>query len=262
MRAHHTRLWSLAAWLGAALAWPVGAWAGGITTEQGEAILSELKEIRALLERQQAPPWAAAPPGQPAAAAQPPAQSSTAKISIEHAFSMGKADAPLTLVEFADYQCPFCTRFHESAFEELKKNYIDTGLVRFVSRDLPLPFHGEATNAARATRCAGDQHPEAYWKMRHLLLVNSSALSRENMLKYAGELSLNTDRFRTCLDSDQYQADVQRDLADATAAGLSGTPSFVLGTSSGNTVEGPTIIGAQPYSAFETKIKELLPAER
>jgi len=253
--------WFLAALLGAALAWPAGAWAAGMTKEQGDAILSELKEIRALLERQQAQLRAVAPQAQPAAAAQPPARPATAKVSIENAPSMGKADAPLTLVEFADYQCPFCTRFHESAFEELKKNYIDTGLVRFVSRDLPLPFHGEATNAARAARCAGEQQPDAYWKMRHQLLVNSSTLSKENMVKYAQELALDAAGFQACLDSDKYQAEVQRDLADANAAGLSGTPSFVLGKTSGDTVEGPTIIGARPYAAFESQIKQLLPAD-
>lgn len=164
-------------------------------------------------------------------------------------------------MEFTDYQCPFCSRFHTSAFEQLKTDYIDTGLVRFVSRDLPLPFHGQAMGAAKAARCAGDQNPEAYWQMRHLLLVNSSALSRENMLTYAQDLSLNVERFTTCLDSDQHLTNIQRDVADASTAGLTGTPSFVLGTASGNTVAGPTIIGAQPYEAFEAQIKQLLPAD-
>lgn len=242
--------------LGAALlTWPIVAQARdrGITQEQADAILSELKAIRTLLEQQQA---AGVVP--PAARPAPPVQDVT--VSIENSPSLGRADAPLTLVEFADYQCPFCTRFHTGAFEQLKQNYIDTGKVRFVSRDLPLAFHGQAEKAAQAARCAGEQDADAYWTMRHQLLTNASTLSEENMIRYAQELSLDTDSFTACLTSGKHAAAVQRDLAEANAAGLSGTPSFVLGRVSGTTVEGTAIVGAQPYQNFEANIKELLAA--
>jgi len=242
--------------LGTVLVWPMVAQAKdeGITKEQAEAILSELRQIRTLLEKQQA--QGVARP----AAAQPAPQAQNVRVSIEHSPSLGQADAPLTLVEFADYQCPFCTRFHTGAFAELKKNYIDTGKVRFVSRDLPLPFHNQAEKAAQAARCAGDQDAAAYWKMRHLLLTNSSTLSEANMIRYAQELSLDVELFKACLASGKHAAAIQRDLADASTAGLTGTPSFVLGRTSGTTVEGIAIIGAQPYQNFEARIKELLSA--
>src|SRR3989338_5451600 len=137
-----------------------------ITKEQADAILKELQAIRQLLEqmqRQQAQPR---PVQQPV---QPPAPPAKVKVRSDGPYWLGKADAPVTVVEFTDYQCPFCRRFHQSAFEEIKKNYIDTGKVRFVSRDLPLDIHANAARAAHAARCAGEQGK--FWEMRHLLIA-------------------------------------------------------------------------------------------
>jgi protein-disulfide isomerase len=188
-----------------------------------------------------------------------PGQPQTVSVSIEGSPSMGQADAPLTLVEFADYQCPFCGRFESQTFGQLKANFIDKGLLRFVNRDLPLPFHGEAEKAALAARCAGDQG--RYWEMRDALMKNSSTLSTDTMMAQATALSLNIDQFKTCMDTQQHVEAIRRDAKDAEAAGLTGTPSFVLGKASGNTVQGIAIIGAQPYQSFESKIKEMLPKE-
>lgn len=248
--------------LGAVLAWPTASQAKdkGMTEEQGQAILSELRQIRALLEKQQAQA-AARPPVREGSGTRPAAQARNVTVSIANSPSLGRADAPLTLVEFADYQCPFCTRFHTGPFEDLKKNYIDTGKLRFVSRDLPLPFHNQAMQAAQAARCAEEQNTDAYWTMRHLLLTNSSTLSEESMIRHAQELSLDVEPFKACLASGKHAAAIQRDLADANAAGLTGTPSFVLGRTSGTTVEGTAIVGAQPYQTFEARIKELLSAK-
>ena len=112
---------------------------GGLTRQQGDEILKELRQIRQLLERQQAKP-----------AAQPQEEAPTkAKITDLSKVSMlGSKEAPLTIVEYTDYQCPFCQRFHVTAFHELKKAYIDTGKVRFYSKDMPLDFHPNAMRAA------------------------------------------------------------------------------------------------------------------
>src|ERR1700722_14637735 len=99
----------------------------GITREQANQILDELRQIRQLLEEQTKP---AAPPAPP--------EPTKAKINVQGAEMLGSKDAPLTIVEFTDYQCPFCQRFHTTAFPEIKKNFIDTGKVRFYSRDMPL----------------------------------------------------------------------------------------------------------------------------
>jgi len=119
------------------LAWlmPLPAAEPGITKKQADQILDELRQIRQLLEKQQA-----GNSGQPAVI--------HAKVSTDGAFSIGSKDAPITMVEFTDFQCPFCQSFHLRTFVDLKKNYIDTGKVRFVSRDFPLDFHPNAKPAA------------------------------------------------------------------------------------------------------------------
>ena len=119
----------------------------GLTKEQGEAILNELRQIRLLLEWQPRP-----------AAVQPaPAPAPRVRVSVTPGrdWCRGREDAPLTLVEFSDYQCPFCKRFYATTFGELKRDYIDTGRLRYVSRDLPLANHPQARLAAKAARCAG-----------------------------------------------------------------------------------------------------------
>ena len=116
--------------------------ADGITTEQAQDMLNELKLIRQAMEKMQSPQAAPAPDD---------------KVSYKFApggFSMGDAKAPLVLVEYTDLQCPFCQQFHNTAFAQIKANYIDTGKVRYVNRDFPLDFHENARRAATAGRCA------------------------------------------------------------------------------------------------------------
>ena len=169
---------------------------------------------------------------------------------------LGSADAPLTLVEFTDYQCPFCRSFHTGVFEEIKKNFVDTGKLRFISRDLPLPMHEHATQAAGAARCAGDEHQ--FWTMRQVLIVNSRRLQHADLLAYARSLHLDMAAFTRCLDQNKYDAAVQRDAADAARIGITGTPSFVLGpTVRDAPFVGTMIVGAQPYAVFEEKIRAL-----
>src|SRR5262249_6919584 len=140
---------------------------GAINKEQADAIISELKQIKQLLERQQGQLARLTAP-QPADTPPQRGQMSVA----EGWYAVGRADAPVTIVEFADYQCPFCKRFHMNTYSELKKNYIDTGKVRFVSRDLPLEFHPYALKAAEAARYAGDQGK--YWELRDALYSTSA----------------------------------------------------------------------------------------
>jgi protein-disulfide isomerase len=225
----------------------------GITKDQAEAIVTELRQIRQLLEKQQAQAARAAP-SQPVAMPPPPER---VQMSIGNGwYSIGRADAPVTLVEFADYQCTFCRRFHTDAFAELKKNYIETGKVRFISRDLPLEFHSYALKAAEATRCAGDQ--QKYWELRDALIANVSAWSDEVIQKAAAGLSLDMKGFQSCLDSKKYQAEVQRDAGDAATLQISGTPTFVLAKSAKDKLDGVRIVGAQPFITFQSAIEALL----
>jgi protein-disulfide isomerase len=217
-----------------------------ITSKQADQILSELRAIRQLLER-------TVPPG----AAASPAVEEHVSITLRDSPVLGKADAPLTLIEFADFQCPFCRRFHTTVFEEIKKNFVDTGKLRYISRDLPLPMHDHATQAASAARCAGEQGQ--FWAMRHALIVNSQKLEHGDLLTYAVDLHLDVPAFTRCLDQNKYDAAILRDAADAAAVGLAATPSFVLGpTVRGDHFQGTKIVGAQPYAVFEDTIRAML----
>ena len=229
---------------------PGGNKAEGITREQADAILNELRQIRQLLEKLQIQ--------QPARAAQPASASSSeeASLVIHDGYSLGRSDAPLTMVEFTDFQCPFCRQFHQKAFEEIRKNYIDTGKLRFISRDFPLDFHENAGRAAQAARCAGEQGK--FWQMRHLLIANADNLGREALVNYALQSQLDMPAFRGCLDSQKYLPEIQREIQEAEAMGILGTPTFVIGRTTKEGVAGIKLVGAQPYAAFDSRFKQLL----
>src|SRR5579875_1471439 len=216
----------------------------GITKQQADEILDELRQIRQLLEKQ-----AAAPQQQGGE------QITKAKVSIEGAFSMGSKDAPLTMVEFTDFQCPYCQRFHVQTFAELKRDYIDTGKLRFVSRDLPLDFHPNAMQAAEAGRCAGEQGQ--FWAMRDRMNSNPEKLDLNNLVRWAQDLKLNVASFRSCVESQKYKNAIQTDILTAQRIGANGTPSFVIGKSTPDGVDGELVVGAMPYSMFDQKLKDL-----
>jgi protein-disulfide isomerase len=215
-------------------------------------ILNELRQIRLLLERQQKQQ-----PAQQTAAPTP--QPEKAKVSTA-GFELGRKDAPITIVEFTDYQCPFCKQFHTTVFARLKKDYIDTGRVRFVSRDLPLEFHPNAIAAAQAARCAGEQ--DKYWEMRDALIAHADNLAPEAVAGYATGVGLDLPRFHACVDKGTYVASIRADLSEANAAGISGTPSFVVGPSSGATLTGETLVGAQPFETFEKILNQFSIAQK
>ena len=223
----------------------------GMTKDQADAILGELKAIHQLLQSQQNTRAATAP-------AAAPTPSDKVKMSVGTGwYSMGREDAPVTVVEFTDYQCPFCRRFETDSFAQLKKDYIDTGKVRFVSRDLPLDFHPNAPAAAMAARCAGDQHK--YWEMRDAMMLDTATdLGPESILKYGQKTNLDMTAFGACLKDKKYTEAIKKDTADAGALGISGTPSFVIGKTAKDEIAGVRIVGAVPYSVFDSTIKDLL----
>ena len=219
----------------------------GITSQQANEILAELRKIRQLLEK------TTAPSPTPAVSAVPEKVS----VAIRDSNVLGRDDAPLTMIEFADFQCPFCRRFHTETFEEIKKNFIDAGKIRYVSRDLPLPMHDHAPQAASAARCAGEQNH--FWELRHLMILNQEKLGRDDLLGYARQLALEGPAFTACIDSRRYDAAIEQDAADAAEVGVIGTPTFIIGrTSQKGRFEGIKIVGIQPYAAFEERLGELL----
>ncbi|MCK4739636.1 MAG: DsbA family protein [Deltaproteobacteria bacterium] len=232
------------------LIFPAVATAKWLTEETGQEILKELREVNKNLKNQRQAP---------ARQKKRAKTGEMVKISSKGSPFLGKANAPITIVEFTDYQCPFCKRFFDTTFAELKKKYIDTGKVKFVSRNLPLGFHKDAPGAAEAVICAGEQGK--YWQMREVAFKNMKALKSGNLLQYAGELKLDMQKFKVCVDSDKFMSKIKKDSADARAIGITGTPSFVIGKSSPDIIDGEKIIGAQPFAIFESRIKALLGAK-
>jgi protein-disulfide isomerase len=135
-------------------------------------------------------------------------------------------------------------------------HYIDTGKVRFVSRDLPLQFHPLALKAAEAVRCAGDQGK--YWNLRDALYADATPPSDEVIQRSAASVSLDRQAFNTCLASDKYKPDVERDANEAAALQISGTPTFVLARTAKDKLDGVRIVGALPFAAFQSAIEDLL----
>jgi len=216
----------------------------GLTREQGDAILRELRSIRELLQKQQT-------------AAPAKRKPTSARVAVGDNPALGEADAPVTMVEFTDYQCPYCKRFHDNTFPKLKEKYIDTGKLRYVTMDLPLRFHQQARPAAVAARCAGEQ--DKFWQMRETLFSNSRALKNEALVSYASDLSLDTAAFQVCLDDKRHERGINQNIQVARGAGFTGTPSFVIGKNINGQVSGAALIGARSLAEFESQIQKLLP---
>lgn len=222
---------------------------GIITQTEASAILKELKHIRGVLERIEKKT------GNTVQAAAP-AKPKIAEISSKNSPSLGRHDAPVTIVEVSDYQCPFCKRFSDNTMAALKKEYIDTGKVRFVFKDMPLPFHKHATKAAQAAHCAGDQGQ--FWTMHDQLFTDTRKLDEPNLIQHAMTLKLDMPAFNTCLNSNRHLDAIKKDIADAGKAGISGTPSFVIGKTTNDIIKGDVVIGAQPISSLKVYIEKYL----
>jgi len=168
-------------------------------------------------------------------------------VSVDDDPAQGPEDAAVTIIEFSDFQCPYCARFQSETLPQILSNYGDR--VRFVYRDFPLTsLHANALKAAEASECADDQG--AYWKYHDLLFQNQSALDDASLKNYAASLGLDTAAFDQCLDSDSTMSEIQNDYQDGVAAGVQGTPAFFV---NGNLIE-----GAQPYSVFQAAIEAAL----
>lgn len=156
------------------------------------------------------------------------------------------------IVEFSDFQCPFCQQFFNVAYKEIKTKYIDTGKVKIIFRQFPLPFHANAQKAAEASECANKQ--DKFVEYHDILFLkgqsDGTGLSVADLKKYAKDLGLNTSKFDACLDNGETADIVKKDLEDGQKAGVNGTPTFF--------VDGKKIVGAQPFSAFQTAIDEAL----
>lgn len=221
------------------------------STNPNQEILRELREIHKLLETKLNAPTL----GNAAQSQAPTSQAARVTLDVGSAPRLGAPEAPLTIVEFTDFQCPFCNRFFVETFPTLKKNFIDSGQVRFYSMDNPLEFHTNALRAAEAGRCAMEQGQ--FWAMHDRLQANPQELQMADILRYAGSLGLEAGPFQECLESDKYKAAIQQSMQEALRKGVRGTPTFVVGRSTAAGVEGTLLLGAESYPVFEKLLKQL-----
>ena len=160
----------------------------------------------------------------------------------------GAKDAPVTIVEWSDFECPFCGKFYKDTLGQIDEKYIKTGKVKLVYRDFPLSFHPQAQKAAEAAECAGEEGK--YWEMHDMLFEKGVQGGVESFKGFAKELGLKTDKFNDCLDSGKMAAEVRADMNAGSTAGIRGTPGFI--------VNGQLVSGAQPFEAFEQVIEAAL----
>lgn len=181
-------------------------------------------------------------------------------VSIDGAAVKGDRNAKVTVIEFSDYQCPFCSRYFRETYPQLDNDYVKTGKVRYVLREFPLEsIHPNAYKAAEAANCSGDQGK--YWEMHQRLFSNQNALGVQELPGHAQAVGLDAERFKACLDSGKYTAKVRKDLNDAQKYGVTGTPTFFVGLTdpqSSDVKAVRKIVGAQTYAAFKGAIDALL----
>ena len=189
--------------------------------------------------------WGRTPAPAAVAAVGEPQAPTRLEVSADDDPALGPADAPITIIEFSDYNCPYCEKWHAETFQPLMAAYPDQ--IRFVYRDFPITSQ-ESTMAAQAAQCAGEQ--DAYWPFHDSLLSGGLELGREAYQQYATRLGLNVEGLLACLDSGKYDDEVQADARYAAGLGVSGTPTFFI--------NGLPLVGAQPLSEFQAVIESEL----
>jgi protein-disulfide isomerase len=186
---------------------------------------------------------------------------SRVQIPLDDDLSYGDKDAPVVLIEFVDYQCPFCRRFYAETLRALEDEYINTGKVLFVVKDFPIDsIHASAQKASEAVECANDQ---GLWRELHDKIFEEQnklgsltiQFTIEDLKNWAYELGIDRENFDSCLDSGKYAEEVQKDFEDGENVGITGTPYFFIGNPESGYV---SIVGAQPYSVFKQVIESEL----
>ena len=209
---------------------------------QQQQILDSLDELKRMIKG----------PGQPAL--KPPQTMSVAGEQYK-----GRPNATLAIIEYADFECPFCRRFEHDVYPQIRDNYIDTGKVKYFHRDMPLPFHERAMPAARAAHCASEQGK--FWEMHDSLLGDTASLGAADIDERAGKLGLNVSKLDECISSDRFADIIQRSVAEATRMQISGTPTFIIGEldAQGRLMSvKKTVVGAYPFDTFKAAIDPLL----
>jgi len=239
-----------------AIATFLGGYSLGTMSDSGSDISTEeLKEILSEIEINTAPTL------QPAQQPTQPSAPQVFKVSIDDDPVKGNPNAPVTVVEYSDFQCPFCSRFFTQTLPQLEENYIDTGKIKFVYKDLPLDsLHPNARATHIAAECADEQgkfweyHDVLFEKQSEWQSVTSSDL-QISLTQYAADLGLQVASFESCMQSPNMADEVNKDTLEAASFGATGTPTFFIGNEKNGFIK---LVGAQPYATFQSVIDSQL----
>lgn len=188
-----------------------------------------------------------------------PTPSQKVEVSADDDPYLGVDNAKVTVIEFSDYECPFCRKYWTESYSQLKADYIDTGKIKYVFRDFPLNFHAGAPLAAVAANCVREQKGnEGYFKFHDIAFSEQNKqgsgtirFGEDDVMSWVSQIDgIDKTKFDTCFNDPTQKAEVDKDIADGAAAGVSGTPSFFI--------NGKLIVGAQPYSVIKAEIERAL----
>lgn len=189
-----------------------------------------------------------------------------ATVSIDDDPVLGDKDsAKVAIVEFSDFECPFCKRHHEETHDQIVENFVNTGEAILVYRDFPLSFHDPlATTSAMAAECVQDQAGDAKFfeyaqKIYDTTESNGQGMEVSELYDLANDIGVDGNAVKSCVDDDKFADEIAKDIEDGSAAGITGTPGFIIGVlNDDGTVNGEIVSGAQAYSTFEDAINRQL----
>lgn len=174
---------------------------------------------------------------------------------------LGDSSAKVAMIEFSDYFCPYCARFHNTTFDLVIQNYVEKGKLQYVYRDYPRSAAKQAIEASIAANCAGEQG--AYWEMQKKLYRHSPRINLAFYKSTAKEFGLDAKKYEACMESDRQRKRVKSDFGYGGTLGIRGTPTFYIGRVKGNKITGAiAIVGAQPYQKFSDSINQMLRVTR
>lgn len=179
------------------------------------------------------------------------------EIDLSSSFPLGKETAKYAIVEFTDYQCPYCLKHRKKTLPIIKQQYIDSGVIKYFIKDFPLEFHSQAKNAAMASQCAGQQGK--FWDMHGLIFDNNKKLSKQSFSTFANEMDIDLSLFQKCMASEDTLRIVENNIAEGDLIGVRGTPAFFIGRVKGNKLTDiRALYGAQSFLSFSRVINGLI----
>ncbi len=189
--------------------------------------------------------------------ASPESNSQMTTTPIQNEPFKGAEDAPVTIVEYSDFECPFCGRFYRNTLKELESRYIESGQVKLVYKNFPLQsMHDRAMPAAIAGECVFRQGNDLFWNFHDLVFENQNNLTDAALKGYARQAGADMDSFTSCYENENTKSEVEQDLKEGSQSGITGTPGFVVGNSNRQPFRGEVLVGSQPVSRFQQLVNK------